>query len=95
MCWIDTEGSPESFTASGADVEEMTHTLAAQGYRVAPYHAGMADEERKKNQNTFIHEDVDIIGATVAFGMGIDKSTVRYAIHAAMPKSLEHYQQES
>jgi len=78
-----------------ADVEEMTQTLAGQGYRVAPYHAGMADEERKKNQDGFINEDVDIIVATVAFGMGIDKSNVRYVIHAAMPKSLEHYQQES
>ena len=78
-----------------ADVEEMTQALAGQGYRVAPYHAGMADEERKKSQNAFINEDVDIIVATVAFGMGIDKSNVRYVIHAAMPKSLEHYQQES
>jgi ATP-dependent DNA helicase RecQ len=78
-----------------ADVDETTQTLAGQGYRVAPYHAGMADEERKKSQNSFINEEVDIIVATVAFGMGIDKSNVRYVIHAAMPKSLEHYQQES
>ncbi len=78
-----------------ADVDEITGTLAGQGYRVAPYHAGMTDEERKKSQNAFINEDVDIIVATVAFGMGIDKSNVRYVIHAAMPKSLEHYQQES
>jgi ATP-dependent DNA helicase RecQ len=75
-----------------ADVDEMAHTLAEQGYRAAPYHAGMMDEERKKNQNAFIQEEVDIIVATVAFGMGIDKSNVRYVIHAAMPKSLEHYQ---
>ncbi len=78
-----------------ADVDEMTQTLAEQGYRVTPYHAGMADAERKKSQNDFINEEVDIIVATVAFGMGIDKSNVRYVIHAAMPKSLEHYQQES
>ena len=78
-----------------ADVDEMTQTLSGQGYRVAPYHAGMTDEARKKSQNAFINEDVDIIAATVAFGMGIDKSNVRYVIHAAMPKSLEHYQQES
>jgi ATP-dependent DNA helicase RecQ len=78
-----------------ADVDEITQTLAGQGYRVAPYHAGMADEERKKSQNAFINEDVNIIVATVAFGMGIDKSNVRYVIYAAMPKSLEHYQQES
>jgi ATP-dependent DNA helicase RecQ len=78
-----------------ADVDEMTQSLAEKGYRVAPYHAGMADDERVKNQQAFIDEEVDIIVATVAFGMGIDKSNVRYVIHAAMPKSLEHYQQES
>jgi ATP-dependent DNA helicase RecQ len=77
-----------------ADVDEMTQILAGHGYRVAQYHAGMADEEKKKSQNAFINEEVDIIVATVAFGMGIDKSNVRYVIHAAMPKSLEHYQQE-
>ena len=62
---------------------------------MAPYHAGMADEARKKNQDAFVTEKVDTIVATVAFGMGIDKSNVRYVIHAGMPKSLEHYQQES
>jgi ATP-dependent DNA helicase RecQ len=77
------------------DVDELTQALTGHGYRVAPYHAGMADNEREKNQQAFIDEDVDIIVATVAFGMGIDKSNVRYVIHAAMPKSLEHYQQES
>jgi ATP-dependent DNA helicase RecQ len=78
-----------------ADVDAMTQALAGHGYRVAPYHAGMADDEREKSQQSFIDEEVDIIVATVAFGMGIDKSNVRYVIHAAMPKSLEHYQQES
>ncbi len=78
-----------------ADVDALTRTLTGQDYRVASYHAGMTDEERKKNQNAFTHEEVDIIVATVAFGMGIDKSNIRYVVHAAMPKSLEHYQQES
>jgi len=78
-----------------ADVDEMTESLASHGYRVAPYHAGMPDDERKRSQNAFIGDEVDIIVATVAFGMGIDKSNVRYVIHAAMPKSPEHYQQES
>ncbi len=77
------------------DVDEIAAALTGHGYRVAPYHAGMPDDERKKSQNAFIEEDVDIIVATVAFGMGIDKSNVRYVVHAAMPKSLEHYQQES
>jgi ATP-dependent DNA helicase RecQ len=78
-----------------ADVDDMADELAGRGFRVAPYHAGMTDEDRKKSQNEFIEEKVDIIVATVAFGMGIDKSNVRYVIHAGMPKSLEHYQQES
>jgi len=77
------------------DVEEMAQALTGKGYRVAPYHAGMADEERKKNQDDFVAENVDTIVATIAFGMGIDKSNVRYVIHTGLPKSLEHYQQES
>ncbi len=77
------------------DVEEMCSTLVSHGYRAAPYHAGMADEARKKSQDDFVSEKVDTIVATIAFGMGIDKSNVRYVIHAGMPKSLEHYQQES
>ncbi len=77
------------------DVDGMCVKLKAKGYRVAPYHAGLDPERRKKNQESFITEKVDTIVATVAFGMGIDKSNVRYVIHAGMPKSLEHYQQES
>jgi ATP-dependent DNA helicase RecQ len=77
------------------DVEETCEKLVALGYKAAPYHAGMEDEERKRNQEAFINEKVDIIVATIAFGMGIDKSNVRYVIHSGMPKSLEHYQQES
>ena len=77
------------------DVDELTDTLSAHKYSVLPYHAGLTDETRKKNQELFIQEKVDIIVATIAFGMGIDKSNVRYVIHAAMPKSLENYQQES
>ena len=78
-----------------ADVEKMAVELSARGLRVLPYHAGLADTVRKSNQDAFIKEKVDIIVATVAFGMGIDKSNVRYVVHAGMPKSLEHYQQES
>lgn len=77
------------------DVEEMAAALTAKGLHVAPYHAGLPDEVRKRNQDDFLNENVDIIVATIAFGMGIDKSNVRYVIHAGMPKSLEHYQQES
>jgi len=77
------------------DVDDMCDKLSAKGYSVAPYHAGQSQISRKKNQDRFIKEKVDIIVATVAFGMGIDKSNVRYVIHTGMPKSLEHYQQES
>ena len=77
------------------DVESMAAELQSLGYKALPYHAGMTDEQRRKNQDKFIKEKADIIVATVAFGMGIDKSNVRYVIHAGMPKSLEHYQQES
>jgi len=77
------------------DVDDTCVKLKGRGYSVAPYHAGMEDEDRKKNQELFITEKVDVIVATIAFGMGIDKSNVRYVIHTGMPKSLEHYQQES
>ena len=78
-----------------ADVDDLCARLTRKGYRAAPYHAGMNAEERKGSQDAFITEQVDIIVATVAFGMGIDKSNVRAVIHTGMPKSLEHYQQES
>ncbi len=77
------------------DVERTVEGLQDLGYRALPYHAGMSDNDRQRNQDAFIDERTDVIVATVAFGMGIDKSNVRYVIHAGMPKSLEHYQQES
>jgi ATP-dependent DNA helicase RecQ len=83
------------YCLSRKDVEEISAQLNAHGLRTAPYHAGMDDHERRRNQDAFIQEDVETIVATVAFGMGIDKSNVRYVIHTGMPKSLENYQQES
>ncbi len=77
------------------DVEKTAAALKTLGYRTAPYHAGLDARTRKKNQEAFLTEQVDIIVATVAFGMGIDKSNVRYVVHTGMPKSLEAYQQES
>lgn len=77
------------------DVDNLCHQLDDRGYSVAPYHAGMKDEQRKTNQDAFVGEKINTIVATIAFGMGIDKSNVRYVIHTGMPKSLEHYQQES
>ena len=77
------------------DVEAVCAELNSKGYNTAPYHAGMMAEWRKNNQDDFIKEKVNAIIATIAFGMGIDKSNVRYVIHTGMPKSPEHYQQES
>lgn len=77
------------------DVEEMCFELQKKGYHVASYHAGMEKEDRKINQDRFIDGELDAIVATVAFGMGIDKPNVRFVTHSGMPKSLEHYQQES
>lgn len=83
------------YCISRRKVDETTEELNELGYRALPYHAGMPDTKRKDNQDAFINERCDIIVATVAFGMGIDKSNVRYVIHSQLPKSLEAYQQES
>lgn len=77
------------------DVDQLCNELREHGYSALPYHAGMSDEDRRRNQEAFSKEQAETIVATVAFGMGIDKSNVRYVIHAGAPKSLEHYQQES
>ncbi|MHC4093068.1 MAG: DNA helicase RecQ [Planctomycetota bacterium] len=77
------------------DVDELAAELDAGGVRVAGYHAGMDDEERTRRQDDFAAGRVDVVVATVAFGMGIDRADIRYVIHAAMPKSIEHYQQET
>ena len=83
------------YCISRKEVDGVSETLNSIGYRSRPYHAGLSQEKRIENQDAFINEDIDIVVATVAFGMGIDKSNVRYVIHAGMPKSLEAYQQES
>jgi ATP-dependent DNA helicase RecQ len=77
------------------DVDKLSLELNGQDFKTLPYHAGMSDDERHRNQDAFIEERCDIIVATVAFGMGIDKSNVRFVIHYGMPKALENYQQES
>jgi len=83
------------YCISRNNVEETSNALNGLGYRTLPYHAGLDGETRKKHQDAFIKDDVDIIVATVAFGMGIDKSNVRFVIHAEMPRSVEAWQQES
>ena len=77
------------------EVDQLTEALRRRGLRAVAYHAGLADAERKRAQDDFIAERADVVVATVAFGMGIDRSDVRFVIHAGMPKSIEHYQQEA
>lgn len=83
------------YCISRKNVESTCAALCSLGFNALPYHAGMSSEDRKANQDSFLLEGAKIIVATVAFGMGIDKSNVRYVIHTGMPKSLEAYQQES
>jgi ATP-dependent DNA helicase RecQ len=83
------------YCTSRKDVDAFAAWLTESGYRAAPYHAGLDDQTRYANQDAFLNEESDIIVATVAFGMGIDRSDVRFVIHAGAPQSLEHYQQES
>lgn len=83
------------YCISRKDVEELAHALKEKGYNALPYHAGLADAVRSRNQDAFIAEQVDIVVATVAFGMGIDRSNIRYVVHTGMPRSIENYQQEA
>ena len=75
-------------------VDELAATLDKKGYSVLPYHAGLSDQIRAKNQDLFIKDEVQIIVATIAFGMGINKPNVRYVINYDLPKSIEEYYQE-
>ena len=83
------------YCISRKETEEVAAALRAENLRAACYHAGLSEALRSRTQDRFQREEIDIVVATVAFGMGIDKSNVRFVIHAGAPKSLEHYQQES
>ena len=83
------------YCQSRNSVEVITKKLNLAGFRALPYHAGLSDTERTRNQESFIKDDVDIIVATIAFGMGIDKSNVRFVIHYDLPRNLESYYQET
>ncbi|MAY23627.1 MAG: DNA helicase RecQ [Flavobacteriaceae bacterium] len=76
-------------------VEELAQTLQVNGIKAIPYHAGLDAKTRVKNQDMFLMEDVDVVVATIAFGMGIDKPDVRFVIHNDIPKSIESYYQET
>ncbi len=83
------------YCLSRKKVEELTETLRVNDIRALPYHAGMDSALRSENQDAFLLEKADVIVATIAFGMGIDKPDVRYVIHYDIPKSLEGYYQET
>ncbi len=83
------------YCTSRREVDALAAWLRDQGVRALPYHAGLEDDERSRHQDAFLDEEADVIVATVAFGMGIDRSDVRFVVHAGAPQSLEHYQQES
>lgn len=83
------------YTLSRASAEGLAASLKADGYDVLPYHAGLDRELREKHQDMFIKDEVKIITATIAFGMGIDKSNVRFVVHMDLPKNIEGYYQET
>ncbi len=83
------------YRTSRKSVNETAAMLQSKGIRALPYHAGLENEERKQNQEAFIRDETDVIVATIAFGMGIDKSNIRFVIHADLPKSIENYYQET
>lgn len=83
------------YCLSRKKVEELAELLVANGIKALPYHAGMDAQTRADNQDAFLMEGVDVIVATIAFGMGIDKPDVRFVIHYDIPKSLEGYYQET
>jgi len=82
------------YAFSRKNVEAIAHHLQKKGYAAAAYHAGMPGEERNRVFHDFVHDEVKIIVATIAFGMGIDKSNIRFVVHMSLPKTLENYYQE-
>jgi len=83
------------YVQSRKSAEEIAETLRVNGVKAAPYHAGLDPKTRSRTQDEFLMEDVDVICATIAFGMGIDKPDVRFVIHYDIPKSIENYYQET
>ncbi|NLY38354.1 MAG: DNA helicase RecQ [Firmicutes bacterium] len=83
------------YAATRREVDNLYELLQEKGYPCGRYHAGMSAVEREENQEAFIHDDVTVMVATNAFGMGIDKSNVRYVLHYNMPKNMEAYYQEA
>ncbi|MBC8319139.1 MAG: DNA helicase RecQ [Bacteroidetes bacterium] len=95
--YIKTQPSKSGivYCLSRKKVEEIAESLVVNGIRALPYHAGLDGATRRKNQDMFLMEDADVIVATIAFGMGIDKPDIRFVIHHDIPKSIEGYYQET
>lgn len=91
----ENEGSGIIYCLTRKKVDEITLKLQNDKISVLPYHAGLSDDERSKNQTRFIRDDVRVMVATVAFGMGINKPDVRFVVHSDLPRNLESYYQES
>lgn len=83
------------YAATRKEVDNLYALLSQKGYEAGRYHAGLGDDDRRKTQEAFIYDDIKVMVATNAFGMGIDKSNVRYVIHYNMPKNMEAYYQEA
>ena len=89
------DGSAIIYCQSRASVDKLADTLQQAGISALPYHAGMGAEQRAQNQTAFVRDDAQVMVATIAFGMGIDKPDVRLVVHADLPRNLESYYQES
>ena len=89
------EDSGIIYCLSRKSVEELAADLKEQGYAAAAYHAGMDNAEKARNQEAFLRDEIKVIVATIAFGMGINKSNVRYVVHVDLPKNIEGYYQET
>jgi ATP-dependent DNA helicase RecQ len=91
----ENAGASIVYCISRKDTEALATALSGRGIPAKAYHAGLSAQERRRVQDRFAQERLNVVVATVAFGMGIDRSNVRCVVHAAMPKSIEHYQQET
>lgn len=86
---------PVLFTAAVAKTEELSESLQQAGVRAAPYHAGIEHQIKESTLRQFLRDDIDVVVATVAFGMGINKPNIRFVIHFDIPRSVESYYQET